>query len=194
MLISLPMHEFAHALAAYKLGDDTAKQMGRLTLNPLKHLDLLGAALMVFTGFGWAKPVPINPNNFRNRKTGFALSALAGPVSNLILAYLAIVILRLLSLNPNSLVGLFFYYLAILNIGLGVFNLIPVPPLDGSRIFSLILPEKQYFKIMKYEGICFLLLFIAMQFPFFTSLIGMIQQFTWRLLLLLTNWMSLFGH
>jgi Zn-dependent protease len=194
MLISLPMHEFAHAFAANKLGDDTAKRMGRLTLNPIKHLDPMGAILMIFTGFGWAKPVPINPNNFRNRKTGFALSALAGPVSNLALAYVSIVILRLLRLSPSGGAGLFFFYLAVLNIGLGVFNLIPVPPLDGSRIFSLILPEKQYFKLMKYEGICFLLLFIAMQFPFFSNIIGLIQDFTWRILIVLTNWMSLFGH
>jgi Zn-dependent protease len=194
MLISLPVHEFSHAYAAYKLGDDTAKRMGRLTLNPIKHLDPFGAVLMIFTGFGWAKPVPINPNNFRNRKKGFALSALAGPLSNIILAYLAIVIYRLFGLSPSGIIGLFFYYLAILNIGLGVFNLIPVPPLDGSRIFSLILPEKQYFQLMKYEGICFLLLFVLMQFSFFTEIIGNIQDFAFNTLIILTNWMALFGR
>jgi Zn-dependent protease len=194
MLISLPVHEFSHAFAAYKLGDDTAKKMGRLTLNPIKHLDPMGAILMIFTGFGWAKPVPINPNNFKNRKTGFALSALAGPVSNLILAYLSIVILRALSLSPTRIPGLFLFYLAILNIGLGVFNLLPFPPLDGSRIFSLILPEKQYFKIMKYEGVFFLALFILMQFSFFDSIIGAIQNFAFNALWFLTGWMGFFGH
>jgi Zn-dependent protease len=193
MLISLPVHEFSHAFAAYKLGDDTAKKMGRLTLNPIKHLDPMGAILMIFTGFGWAKPVPINPNKFKNRKTGFALSALAGPVSNLVLAYLAIVLLRLFRVSLDSFVGMFLYYLAILNIGLGVFNLLPVPPLDGSRIFSIILPEKQYFKIMKYEGIIFLLLFVAMQFPAFQSIISSLQTSVFRMLLFLTDWMNIFN-
>jgi Zn-dependent protease len=194
MLISLPVHECAHAYAAYKLGDDTAKREGRLTLNPIKHLDPMGAILMIFTGFGWAKPVPINARNFKNRKTGFALSALAGPVSNFILAYLAIVMLRLFRVSLDSFGGMLLYYLAILNIGLGVFNLLPVPPLDGSRVFSLILPEQQYFKIMKYEGLFFIALFILMQFTFFDKIILSLQNFAFNGLIFLTGWMGFFGH
>jgi Zn-dependent protease len=194
MLISLPVHEFSHALAAYNLGDDTAKRQGRLTLNPIKHLDPMGAILMIFTGFGWAKPVPINARNFKNRKVGFAVSALAGPVSNFVLAYLAIVLLRLFRVPIDSFAGMFLYYLSILNIGLGVFNLLPVPPLDGSRIFSLLLPEKQYFKIMKYEGVCFLALFILMQFTFFENIIFALQNFAFDSLFFLTGWMGFFGH
>jgi Zn-dependent protease len=194
MLISLPVHEFSHAYAAYKLGDDTAKREGRLTLNPIKHLDPMGAILMIFTGFGWAKPVPINARNFKNRKTGFAISALAGPVSNFLLAYFAIVLFRISGLPIDSFGGMFYYYLAILNVGLGVFNLLPIPPLDGSRIFSLVLPEQQYFMIMKYEGICFLLLFVLMQFPFFDNFIFALQSFAFNSLFFLTGWMGFFGH
>jgi Zn-dependent protease len=95
MLICFPVHEFSHALVAYKLGDDTAEKEGRLTLNPIKHLDLMGSVLMLLAGFGWAKPVPININNFKNPRVGFALSALAGPVSNLILAYIFMILFRI---------------------------------------------------------------------------------------------------
>ncbi len=142
LLIALPVHELAHSFIAYKLGDVTARDYGRLSFNPLDHLDPIGAAMIMLGGFGWAKPVPVNPYGLyrsRNSTTGFALVALAGPASNLFLAALFAVPLRL-HLIPipfvSSLVG---YFIGI-NIALAVFNLIPIPPLDGSRIAVAVLP------------------------------------------------------
>ncbi len=164
VLIILPIHEFAHGYMAYKLGDNTAKDMGRLSLNPMRHLDPLGALCMVVFHFGWAKPVPINPRNFKNPKKGFALCALAGPLSNLLMAFFSAFIYLLLNaifrrtifpaeflviLAQNT--ALFFYIFHVINLSLAIFNLIPVPPLDGSRLISVILPPKAYFGIMKYE-------------------------------------------
>jgi Zn-dependent protease len=201
MLISFPVHECSHAFAAHKLGDDTAKEMGRMTLNPFKHLDLFGTLLMLFAGFGWAKPVPINPNNFKNRKLGFALSSLAGPVSNILLAYLFMMIYRcalfVVSGHTVTDTGNIIVYTiqeaVIINVTLGVFNLSPIPPLDGSRIFSLVLPEEQYFKIMKYEGIIFIILFILMQTPLFNGVINFFTSHTLNILAYLTGWMKLIG-
>ena len=161
-LVALTIHEFAHGYVAYRLGDDTAKSMGRLSLNPIKHLDPFGVICMVLFHFGWAKPVPINPRNFRNPRRGFAISAMAGPATNLVVGFLtAFLYLLCLStfrrinvafvnnLQVNTLT--FLQYFFIINIGLGVFNLIPVPPFDGSRILNIILPKKWYFKVMRYE-------------------------------------------
>lgn len=164
VLITLTVHEYAHALAAYKMGDPTARNMGRLTLNPIKHLDPIGALCLLIFHFGWAKPVPINARNFKNPRRGFAISALAGPVINLIIAFLSaliyLVLLRtlsgiyyptvfLLNVAQNSI--LFFFLLHVINLGIAVFNLIPIPPLDGSRILGLLLPPKHYFAIMRHE-------------------------------------------
>ena len=162
VLLSLSVHEVAHGYAAYKFGDPTARNLGRLSLNPLKHLDPIGALCMLLFGFGWAKPVPINTRYFKNPKSGMALSALAGPLSNLIMAFVAFVtqmyILRFgataIFTNPNGIVYmlfLFFNEFFYLNISLAVFNLLPIPPLDGSRILFYLLPDKVYFGVMKYE-------------------------------------------
>jgi Zn-dependent protease len=161
-LIALTLHEFAHGYAAYKLGDNTAKSLGRLSLNPMKHLDPFGVICMVLFHFGWAKPVPINPRNFKNQRGGFAITALAGPATNLVIGFFTSLI-YLICLNTFKRFGAtfidnlqintlsFLYYFFIINIGLGVFNLIPVPPFDGSRILNILLPKKWYFKVMKYE-------------------------------------------
>ena len=153
----LPLHEFAHAFAAHLLGDDTAKWNGRLTLNPLKHLDPLGALMLVFVGVGYAKPVPVNPFNFRNRKRDMALTALAGPASNLLMAVVAVALFRVCSLIITDMQVLTYFWLVLIvviarvNIGLAVFNLLPIPPLDGSRIFGLFLPGRWTYTLERYS-------------------------------------------
>ena len=162
-LIALTVHEYCHGYAAYKLGDNTARNLGRLSLNPLHHLDIFGVICMMLFHFGWAKPVPINARNFRKPKRDFALTALAGPLANILLAFLATPCLLLvynLLLNGTSTeflfslvynTMLFLQYFVIINLGLGVFNLIPLPPFDGSRIVNVLMPERWYFGIMKHE-------------------------------------------
>ena len=172
VLISLTVHEVAHGYAAYKLGDDTAKERGRLSLNPLRHLDPIGAICMLLFGYGWAKPVPINCARFKNPKRDMAISALAGPTSNFMMAFFARFIVLTLYSNFPAVEGflfnllyvtlIFFEFFYILNISLCIFNLIPIPPLDGSRILLLFLPEKHYFGIMRYERIIMLALLVAL--------------------------------
>ena len=164
VLIALTVHEYCHGYAAYKMGDETAKNLGRLTLNPLSHLDPIGALCMLFFHIGWAKPVPVNPRNFKNPKKGFALTALAGPASNLILGFICALVYLIVyaslkdtlftsefafNLAKNTLTFLWLFHS--INIGLGLFNLLPIPPFDGSRLLNVILPPKYYFGIMKYE-------------------------------------------
>lgn len=165
--IASPIHECAHAFVAYKQGDPTAKNLGRLTLNPLKHIDPIGGLMILLLGFGYAKPVPINMNNFEHPKRGMALSALAGPVSNLILAFLFMLISSILNIflwNVSFWIYLylFFYYCIIINLNLAVFNLLPIPPLDGSRIVNSVLPDRIYYKLMDYERIIQMLLFVLL--------------------------------
>ena len=165
VFLCLTVHETCHGLAALALGDPTAKRQHRLSLNPLRHIDWLGLAMMVFAGFGWAKPVPVNPGYFKKPKQGMALTALAGPVSNFLLAFLLLLLARLVypgALQVAWLGGLFLFLIetAILSIGLGLFNLIPIPPLDGSKVLFALLPDKQYAILMRYEHLGFILLFL----------------------------------
>ena len=156
VLLCLTVHETCHGLAALALGDPTAKRMHRLSFNPLHHIDWLGLAAMFVCGFGWAKPVPVDMRYFKNPKAGMALTALSGPVSNFLLALLAMLaaslMVRLAPVSGLSLWVLYFLIdLAILSIGLGLFNLIPIPPLDGSKVLFSLLPEKAYYTLMRYE-------------------------------------------
>lgn len=155
---TLPIHEYAHALVATKLGDDTPRLKGRLTIAPLAHIDVMGALMILLVGFGYAKPVPVNPRKFKNPKAGMALTALAGPVANILMAIFFMVLANICNVIYSSNQALiievsyiFFTSAATINVSLAVFNLLPIPPLDGSRIANLIIPTKYYFKIMQYE-------------------------------------------
>ncbi len=159
----LPVHEYAHAYAARKMGDNTALMNGRLTLNPLAHLNIFGALAMVLIGFGWANPVPINPRNFKNYKKGVALTAFAGPLSNIICAAIGILVIRIIegiALFHFSIalyyIELAFIYFAQINLSLAIFNLIPIPPLDGSRILSCFAPYKVINFMNRYQTYIYL--------------------------------------
>ena len=164
VFLCLTIHETCHGLAAYALGDPTAKRAHRLSLNPLRHIDWLGLLMMVVAGFGWAKPVPVNPNYFKKPKQGMAVTALAGPVSNLLLAILLLLFARGVYIRA-ALTGSFsttwFAFLldtASLSVGLGLFNLVPIPPLDGSKVLAVLLPDRAYSWLMRYERFGMLLL------------------------------------
>jgi len=178
LLIALPFHEWAHAYVAYRLGDPTAKDAGRLTLNPVRHLDPLGTLMMLVASVGWAKPVPVNSGYFRDRRKGMILVALAGPFSNMLLAFLftliwglmvKLLVIGVIPVESETAVTIvtwlqvFFRFCVLVNISLAVFNMIPVPPLDGSRLISAFVPEESYYRFARYEqyiGIAFLALVV----------------------------------
>lgn len=169
VLFCLTVHEMCHGLAALALGDPTAKRQHRLSLNPLRHIDWFGLLMMLVAGFGWARPVPVNPNYFKKPRQGMALTALAGPASNLLLALLLLIPARLIYTYAhysvfNQTALDFLTSTAALSIGLGLFNLIPIPPLDGSKVLAVLLPERAYRWLMRYErfGIFALWLLVAL--------------------------------
>lgn len=165
VLLCLTIHELCHGLAALSLGDPTAKSMDRLSLNPLRHIDWLGLLMMFTVGFGWAKPVPVDPRYFKNPKKGMALTALAGPASNFMLAFSLILIGKGIYLYAdytpvwNGIYN-FLHLTAVLSIGLGLFNLLPIPPLDGAKVLGGLLPDRTYFALMRYERYGMLLLLL----------------------------------
>lgn len=161
---TMPVHEYAHALVATKLGDQTPRLSGRLTLNPMAHISPIGALMIILCGFGYAKPVSVNPRNFKDSKKGMALTAIAGPASNLIMGFIfTFVAIIFLHLNPTTITNAlytFFFFAALVNINLAVFNLLPIPPLDGSRILQLLIPAKHYYKFLQYERYIVIAVFI----------------------------------
>lgn len=190
ILLSLSLHETAHGYAAYRLGDPTARNLGRLTLNPLKHLDPMGFVCMLLAGFGWASPVPINSRYFRKPRRDIALVGLAGPLSNLLLAVVFLLLLRFvgfgwlatlvfqteLQFNLAYFTVLFLYYGVYMNVTLAVFNLLPVPPLDGSRIFYVFLPPRLYYKVMQHERTITLVVMALLLLGPLSSLINLIAS------------------
>ena len=169
VLLCLTVHETCHGLAAYALGDPTARRAHRLSMNPLRHIDWFGLLMMFAAGFGWAKPVPVDPNFFKKPKQGMALTALAGPVSNFLLAFLMLFAAKIIFsgaswTQTDEAILDFILTVAVLSIGLGLFNLVPIPPLDGSKVLFSVLPDRAYDQLMRYERYGMLLLFALVFF------------------------------
>ena len=179
-ILCICVHESAHGLAALALGDPTAKQQGRISLNPLRHVDLVGLVMLAVAHVGWAKPVRIDPRYFKNPKAGMALTALAGPVSNFLLAFLTGFVAALCYFGSELHSGSkllyylfeFFYTTTIISCGLGVFNLIPISPLDGSKVLYAFLPERAYFTLMRYERYGMFLLIALVMFGALNGILG----------------------
>lgn len=198
LFTAIPIHECAHAWAAERLGDDTGRQQGRITLNPFAHLTLFGSLMLVLVGFGWGKPVQVNPNNFKNPKKGMMLSSLAGPASNFIMAFLSMIVYRVLSIiavvQNNEVmytVATVFVYVTIINISLGVFNFLPIPPLDGSKIFNALLPDRIYFKIMQYERYIALAMIVLIYTGLLDRPLAFLQNLTITVMSFLTGWVDI---
>jgi len=179
LLYSVILHELAHGWVAYRMGDPTARMMGRLSLNPLRHLDPVGTLMLFFVGFGWARPVPVNFANLSGSRRELILVSSAGIIVNTILAFLSILLLRLIAPTEQGMAGTALYYMAHINIILAAFNLIPIPPLDGSKILMGFLPENLQYHLSRLEPYGF---FIIIALLFFGVLNPLIDFFRWIIL------------
>lgn len=190
VILCLSIHETCHGLAAYALGDRTAANQGRLTLDPMAHIDPMGFLCMLLLGFGWAKPVPVNTSNFRNRRAGMAIVAAAGPVSNFLIGFFGYLLYFFISYATASMSGVaglfvwvvaqFFRYLATLSVGLGTFNLLPVYPLDGYRVLDAFLPFEWSMKLRQYQTYLLLAMIALMWFGGTSILIGTVDGWIWN--------------
>ncbi|MDQ5986541.1 MAG: hypothetical protein CSYNP_02271 [Syntrophus sp. SKADARSKE-3] len=187
LLYSIIIHELAHGWVAYRLGDPTAKWHGRLTLNPLKHLDPIGTLMLFLFGFGWAKPVPINLSNIPEQRKGLILVSAAGIIANIIFAFAAVLLYRLLSPDSSGPLGIMLYYLAQINIMLAAFNLIPIPPLDGSKILAGFLSERYQYMMARIEPFGF---FIIIGLLYLHVLDPIIAFFRWIILVIISIFIS----
>ncbi len=190
VFLCLPVHEFAHGYAAYKMGDNTAKNLGRLTLNPLAHLNPIGTVMIFLFGIGYAQPVPINPRNFKNFKKGMALTAFAGPLANVAMAFIFGFLYGLFAFISAKTdfaaidyIGLFFYFAAEINAMLAVFNLLPIPPLDGSRILGVVLKGKAYELYYRYERYIMIALLLLLFFGFLSTPISLLTNLLMKIVL-----------
>ena len=192
-LVCITLHELSHGFVAYKLGDDTAKNAGRLTLNPIKHLDIMGLIMMVVFHFGWAKPVPVNMYKFKDPKRGMAITALAGPVSNILITIVFLFIYGLLYI-PLQLSDVGQYILqmimitAYISLGLAVFNLIPVPPLDGSKVLFSLMSDEKYYKLMRYEHYGMIILLVLIASDVLGAPLQMVTQAVFKFLFAFAEW------
>lgn len=197
LFTAVPVHECAHAWVAEKMGDDTGRKQGRITLNPFAHLTLWGSLMMILVGFGWGKPVMVDSRNFKNPKKGMVLTSLAGPASNFIMAFLSMIVYKVLAFlsyakdsSTLDMLATVFVYITLINISLAVFNFLPIPPLDGSKIFNAILPEKWYFTIMKYENFIFIALIVLVYSGLLDAPLSFLQDKVIDIMLFLTGWVD----
>lgn len=203
ILLINPLHECAHAYTAHRLGDDTARERGRLTLDPIAHIDIMGAGLLFFFGFGWAKPVPVDPRNFKDRRLGMMLTAIAGPLSNLIAAFLGIIAYRLIGASQfidyasgyilrdgetMYYVAWMLYVFVVINLNLCLFNLVPVPPLDGSRVLGYFLPPRAELWLMRNQRVFYGIMMLLMITGILSLPLSFLNHWIMQGMLVVTKW------